>query len=259
MPEPSNEGPAKSGKNRASQQLQQLAGPVDQMPRPGGDQLRTVAETPRHTRRAHPGRRRGLDVHPRIADIQHLLTRRARPCENLLDDCRRRFQRHAGTLAQHRGERHPGEEQPDELLGPGLELVRRHGQRDAPPRQFGDQLRNSVVGPRMGVDVFGVVFHEVGAHRGDGFGRAQRLGQGAFHEPQDAVADEMTVFLIGVLRQSPHTQHGVARHGQIADRVEQRAVEVEDDERSFHFFRFMFQPTAATSSDISGETMLKMQ
>ena len=111
----------------------------------------------------------------------------------------------------------------------------------------------------MGVDVLGIVFHEIRTYRGDGLRRAQRFGQGPFHEPQNAVAHEMTVLLVGVLRQSPHTQHGVARHGQIADRVEQRAVEVEDDKRSFHFFRFMFQPTAATSSDISGETMLKMQ
>ena len=71
--------------------------------------------------------------------------------------------------------------------------------------------------------------------------------------------------LEGVTRDFPRVlqaaqgQNGVAGDGQIADRIEQRAVEVEDDKRSFHFFRFMFQPTAATSSDISGETILKMQ
>ena len=86
-----------------------------------------------------------------------------------------------------------------------------------------------------------------------------RNGSGKARSTQNAVAHEMTVLLVGVLRQSPHTQHGVACHGQVADRVEQRAVEVEDDEFGFHFFRFMFHPTAATSSDISGETMLKMQ
>ena len=99
----------------------------------------------------------------------------------------------------------------------------------------------------------------IGTHECHVPGRPQRLGQGPFDEPHDAVADEMAVLLVGVLGKPPQGQHGVAGHGQVADGIEQRAVEVEDDEFGFHGFRFIFQPTAATNSDISGETILKMQ
>ena len=104
-----------------------------------------------------------------------------------------------------------------------------------------------------------VVFYEIGPHERDVFRRTQRFGQRPFHQPHDAVADKMTVFLVGVLRKSPEGQHGVACDSQVPDRIEQRAVEVEDDEFGIHFFRFIFHPTAATSSDISGETILKIQ
>ena len=67
-------------------------------------------------------------------------------------------------------------------------------------------------------------------------------------------------------------QNGVAGDGQIADRIEQRAVEVEDDQIGIysrfhnHCLRpaedaafLIFQPRAATHSDISGLTILKIQ
>ena len=76
---------------------------------------------------------------------------------------------------------------------------------------------------------------------------------------QMAVSDEVAILLIGVLRKPPHGQYGIAGDGQVADRVEQRAVEVEDDEFGIHFPFLIFQPMAATRSDISGETILKMQ
>ena len=111
----------------------------------------------------------------------------------------------------------------------------------------------------MAVDVCGVVRHEVGPHEGDVLRRAQRLGQRPFDETHDAVPDEAAILLVGVLREPPHGQHGIAGDGQVADRIEQRAVEVEDDEFGIHFPFLIFQPMAATRSDISGETILKMQ
>ena len=82
----------------------------------------------------------------------------------------------------------------------------------------------------------------------------------------------MAVLLVGVLRKASQGQNGVAGDGQIADRIEQRAVEVEDDQIGIysrfhnHCLRpaedaalLIFQPRAATHSDISGLTILKMQ
>ena len=62
------------------------------------------------------------------------------------------------------------------------------------------------------------------------------LGQGALHEPHYSVADETAIVVVTVLRQVAQAEHVVAAHGQIAYRVEQRAVEVEDDEFGFHAF-----------------------
>ena len=54
-----------------------------------------------------------------------------------------------------------------------------------------------------------------------------------------------------------------AGDGQVADRIEQRAVEIEDNQFRIHrtgllFFR-IFHPAAATISDMSGLTRLKTQ
>ena len=111
----------------------------------------------------------------------------------------------------------------------------------------------------MAVDVVDVVFHEVGPGRRHVFGRAQHLGQGPFDQTQDAVSDKVAILLVGVLRKPAQGQHGIAGDGQIADRVEQRAVEIEDDKFGIHCCFLIFQPMAATSSDINGDTMLNMQ
>ena len=79
----------------------------------------------------------------------------------------------------------------------------------------------------MFVDMREIIRHEIAPHGVDRVGRAQCFGKCALHEPHDAVAYETTVVLVTVLRQSAQRQHGVATDGQIADRVEQRAVEVE--------------------------------
>ena len=107
--------------------------------------------------------------------------------------------------------------------------------------------------------MFGIVLHEVGPHERHVFRCAQRLGERPLDESQNAVADKMAILLIGVLRKTAERQHGVAGDGQVADRVEQRAVEIEDDKFRIHFADLIFQPTAATRSDMSGLTILKIQ
>src|SRR5699024_11122762 len=72
--------------------------------------------------------------------------------------------------------------------------------------------------------------HEIASHGVDRVRRAQCFGKCALHEPHDAVAYETTVVFVTVLRQSAQRQHGVATDGQIADRVEQRSVEIENSE-----------------------------
>ena len=151
------------------------------------------------------------------------------------------------------------EEKPDELFGACLKLVGSHGQPHAPAHQLGEQFGDAGVGLGVGVDMFGVVAHEVSPHQRHVLGRAQRFGQGPFHQPHDAVAHEAAIFVVGVLRQSAQRQRGVACHGQVADGVEQRAVEVENRQFGLHRFLWMRPSTAATASDISGLTMLKMQ
>ena len=87
-----------------------------------------------------------------------------------------------------------------------------------------------------------IVFDEIGPHEGDVLGRAQLLGQSALDEAHDAVADERAILLVGVLRKAPQGQHGVAGDGQVADRVEQRAVEVENHELGSHVIRSFWSP-----------------
>ena len=115
----------------------------------------------------------------------------------------------------------------------------------------------------MAVDMLRIVTHEVGPHERHVFRCAQLLGQGPLDEPHDAVSHETAVLPVGVLRQSAKGQHGVAGDGQVADRIEQRAVEIEDNQFRIHrtgllFFR-IFHPAAATISDMSGLTRLKTQ
>ena len=238
----------------------------------GFDKLFPIPKSPRDAHRAYARSRGGLHVHARIADVEHPLLRRARQRENLLHHGRIRLQRHPFALAEDRGERNVGKKQPDELLGSRLKFVRRHGDTHAAPHKPRDQLRNPVVRLGVGVDMLGIVFHEIGAHGRYGIGRTKLFGQRALHEPHDAVADEMAVLLVGVLRKAAQGQNGVAGDGQIADRIEQRAVEVEDDQIGIysrfhnHCLRpaedaafLIFQPRAATHSDISGLTILKIQ
>ena len=196
-------------------------------------ELLARAESPSDPRGAYAGRGGRLHVDARVAYVERLFARCARDGEDLLDDGRIGFERHVGPLSEHRDEAGVGEEDPDQLLGARLKLVRGHGEVDAAPCQFGDRLRNACVGAGVAVDAVGVVPYEVGAHERHVFGRAQRLGQRPLHEAHDAVADERAVLFEGVLRKAAQRQCGVAGDGQIADRVEQRAVEVEDDESGF--------------------------
>ena len=82
----------------------------------------------------------------------------------------------------------------------------------------------------MFVDMREIIRHEIASHGVDRVGRAQCFGKCALHESHDAVAYETTVVLVTVLRQSAQRQHGVATDGQIADRVEQRSIEIENSE-----------------------------
>jgi len=155
--------------------------------------------------------------------------RHAAAGKDLLDDGRIGLQRHVGTLSEDCRKGHFGKEARDEFRGSLLELVRGHGQLHAVLREFGQQLRNASIGFRMAVDVVDIVLHEVGTRRRHVVGRTQLLGQRPLHKAQDAVADKVAILLVGVLRKPPQGQHGVAGNGQVADRIEQRAVEVEDD------------------------------
>ena len=257
---------------RGPQQRQQFVGPVDQMLRPSLHQLLARAESPRHAGRTHAGRSGRLHVDARIAHVEHPAGGRARGGEDLPDHGGIGLQRHAGPLAEDRREGNVGEKEPHELLGARLELVRRDGRPHAPRRQRGQQLGNPRIGLREGVDVRRIVGHEVGPHERHVLGRTQRLGQRTLHQAHDSVAHEAAIVLVGVLREPPHGQAGIARHGQIADGVEQRTVEIENHQfgirRLFHSQSFrppaqtalrIFQPAAATRSDISGLTILKMQ
>ena len=110
------------------------------------------------------------------------------------------------------------------------------------------------------VDVVDVVVEKIATCGGYILRRAQLLGQGALHQAHDAVADKGAVGRIVVLWQVAQGQHVVGRFGQVANRVEQRAVQIEDCElRSHYFVRLIFQPMAATKIDIRGLTRLKMQ
>ena len=203
---------------------------VDQVVGAGFHELRAGAEPPRNAHRAYAGGCGRLHVDARVADEEHPVARHGHPLQNLLRDGRIGFQGHAFALAQHGGELHVGKEACDELRGACLELVRGHGEPHTPGGERAEQLRNALVGARPEVDVRGVVLHEVAAHGGDGVGRSQGFGQGALHEAEDAVAYETAILLVGVLRQTPEGQCRVACDGQVADGVEQGAVEVEDRE-----------------------------
>ena len=82
--------------------------------------------------------------------------------------------------------------------------------------------------------MLGIIFHEIRAHGRDRIRRAELFGHRPLHEPHDAVAHEMAVFVIGMLRQAAHGQHGIACDSQVADRIEQRAVEVEYHKSGIH-------------------------
>ena len=179
--------------------------------------------------------------------------------QNLLGHRRIGLQRHALALPQHSLEADVGKERPDYFFGARLELVGGYGQLHAPADEFGEQFGNAGVGFGADVEVVGVVGYEVGPHQRHVFRRPQRLGQGPFDQPHDAVAHETAVGFVGVLRQSAQSERRVAGHGQVADRVDQRAVEIENRQSGFHDLRRMRHPRAATRSDIRGLAMLKMQ
>lgn len=124
-----------------------------------------------------------LHVHPRIAHVEHLAGGDARRSQYFADDRRIGFERHVGTLSQNHVEADVGEIAADELLGAGLELVRRNGQPHAPPLQLGQQFGNSLVRERMFVDMREIIRHEIAPHGVDRVGRAQCFGKCALHEP----------------------------------------------------------------------------
>lgn len=55
-----------------------------------------------------------------------------------------------------------------------------------------------------------------------------------FDQPHNAVADKTAILLIGMQGQSPRSQHMIAASRQIADRIEQRPVQVENHQFRIH-------------------------
>lgn len=110
------------------------------------------------------------------------------------------------------------------LRVPSIELVRRDRQLPARTVERVHEFGNAVVRLRVQVDMVDVVVHEVAPRRHDVIRRAQLLGQSPFDETRYAVADEMTVVVVAVFRQPAFAEHEVATFGEVAYRVEQRAV-----------------------------------
>ena len=212
-----------------SEQLENLTGAVHYVVCPVFIQLRPVAEAPSHTDR--PDR---IHIDARIPGVQHRSGFRIRIGENLPHHLRIGFERDSGALTENRIETDRREIDPHQLLGTDLKFVGSDSQPDSTLHQLPEQFRNTLVGTCKTVDMFGIVSHEIRTHRRHRFRRAQLLGQRPFDQPHNAVADKTAILLIGMQGQSPRSQHMIAASRQIADRIEQRPVQVENHQFRIH-------------------------
>ena len=173
--------------------------------------------------------RGGAHVGGGIADQQGLLRAAAGFCEDFPDDLRGRFQRQAGAVAEDGDEGDPGEEAADEAFGARLEFVGGDRQPDAVCVQLRQEFRDAGVRPRPLVDVGGISGLEIGQRRF----HQRRVGilrERLRHQVADAVAHHAAVFVRRVRRQPARRQRLVHRRAEILQRVQQRPVEVEEDE-----------------------------
>jgi hypothetical protein len=82
----------------------------------------------------------------------------------------------------------------------------------------------------VGVDVLVVELHKAATGLFDKFGRAQLLGERAFHKAFNSVTYHHTILFVGVGRKTLGFEDVVATDGQIANGIEECAVEVENCE-----------------------------
>ena len=174
---------------------------------------------------------RGAHIRPGIPDQDRALAGSPRQAQHLAHDLRIRLEGETLAVAENGGERHIGEELPDQVLRPRLELVGRHRQRDTGFVQVPEQLRHPGVGPGMRVDVRGIICLEIGQRRiHEALVRLQLRRQGARDEVADAVPHEAAVFREAVQREAALAQRVVDGLGEVFQGIDQGAVQVEKDQ-----------------------------
>ena len=137
-------------------------------------------------------------------------------------------------MAKHDAKRTRREITVDQFGGGRLIFVRRDGHTDAPFRDFPHQRFDPRIGPGTIGIVFRVIVHEIPPHPHDGLFVSRRFGQGAFDQPGNAVADEITVCRTFMRRIAVLLQRMVRSGSQIVDRIEQRPVKVEYNQFGIH-------------------------
>ena len=205
----------------------QLFGAGDELGGSVLEQEGTVAETPEDADAGEAGIAGGEDVDIAVADVDGGAALGSQAAEGLVDGVGGGLAADSFGLVLADGYGDFGEEVGHELLGGCHHFVADDGHGAASAPEFVQGFGYSGVGAR-GVE--GVV-HVVLAEGGEHFlklGWGQSWGNGPLHQSAHAVAYEAADVVGRVLRESELAQGVVCRCREVAEGVEQGAVEVED-------------------------------
>ena len=176
----------------------------------------------------------GLEIDGGVSDHQRFERRGLRRLRDREQSRRIRFPAGRRIAADHLKEPVRQLETLEDLCARALRLVRQHGQGEAVRPQFVERFRNAGVRLRMnGQALF--VMREEAVERAGGVLPKRRRHQGAPYQHRGAVANHRGHGIEIERSGAELDEQGIDRIGQIPARVDEGAVEVEDDEPDRHY------------------------
>ena len=163
------------------------------------------------------------------------------------------FYRDAFPLPEDGGKRHAGKEMLHQRHGTFVVFVAGYGQEDTLPAKGFQEGFDAGVGTGVFPEVFPISGDEFGAQGGGSFRGVLPGRKGAFDEFVDAVAHQVAVAVQGMGWVAVPFHQVVARGGQVAQGVEQRAVQVENHQFFHRSLRRIFYPDKGREESSSGQ------